>query len=251
MSFPIVTNSGGQIGTGLLYSNVVYFPTNTSPSGARVISWTIPPGVTTVRVRLWGGGGGGDANNSPGGGGGFALKTITNLPAGTVTVTIGAAGSGGTPGTAGTSSFGAYVSATGGRNTPSTGGSGSGGDINMNGSASSYVYIAGSAGNLFIPFTGVATTEILYTNNNVLAALTLMASPTNALDRIGTGYLFGIPSKATVGYNTNSFTTVPDPNVSYFGNGAGGYFTSTTNGTYPAGGATSGSGGGGLVIVEY
>lgn len=69
-------------------------------------TFTVPAGVTAVRVRMWGGGGG-----SAGGGGGFALKIITGLsPAATIAVTVGAAGGG----AGGTSSFGAYVSATGG-----------------------------------------------------------------------------------------------------------------------------------------
>ena len=255
MSFPVLTSGGGQIGTGLIYSNVVYFPTYASVDSARVVSWTIPPGVTTCRVRLWGGGGGAPGSSLAGGGGGFAIKTVTGLtPGGTVTVTIGTGGQANNPGTGGTSSFGAYVSATGGRNTPSTGGAGSGGDINMNGAATSVAGSGGNAGNLFIPFTGVLSTEILYNGGTSgFAALTLMGNPTNPLDKIGTGYLFGIPSTAVFGNNQFSLTIVASPVVTYFGNGAGGNTgTSGYNGTYPGGGGTYGnSGGAGLVVVEY
>ena len=252
MSFPVLTNSGGQIGTGLLYSNVVYFPTIPGSSGGRVVSWTVPPGITTCRVRVWGGGGAGYSIGSiSGGGGGFALETVTVTPGDTVTVTLGTGGTGGnTPGTGGTSSFGAYVSATGGRNTPTTGGAGSGGDINMNGAAGVSV-IGGNAGNLFIPFTGVSGTEILTGSSQ--GALTLMGTPTNPLDKIGTGYLFGVPSTSVLGYNVSSLTSLPTPATTTFGNGAGGT-NSVVAGTYPGGGGSytsNGNGAGGLVIVEY
>ena len=92
-------------------------------------TFTIPSGITSVRVRLWGSGVTGFANGhggyNGGGGGGFAMKTITGLtPGGTVAVTV-------SPSSASTTSFGAYVSATGGGG--STGGTGSGGDINNSG----------------------------------------------------------------------------------------------------------------------
>jgi len=255
MSFPIVTNSGTavQIGTGLLYSNVVYFPTWPYQNyGSRVVSWTVPTGVTTCRVRVWGGGGSGAAGIA-GGGGGFVLKTITSLPAGTVTVTVGVGGNAGNnPGTGGTSSFGAYVTATGGRNNPSTGGAGSSGDINMNGSASTVAQIGGNAGNLFIPFTGVSGTEILHLGGSPEVALTIMGTPTNGLDKIGTGYLFGLPSTAVIGTQMNSLSTSTSPNIESFGNGVGGNSSIQGTGTYPGGGGANGGGGaGGLVIVEY
>jgi hypothetical protein len=123
-------------------------------------TFTVPAGVTACKVTVVGGGGGGGNayNNStvaPGGsGGGTAIKWITGLTAGdTVSVTIGAGGTGGTaypstsPGTTGgTSSFGTYCSATGGaggRNSGSPqqgihlsgqhGGVGTGGDLNISG----------------------------------------------------------------------------------------------------------------------
>lgn len=90
-------------------------------------TFTVPDGITSIRVRLWGGGGRA--------GGGFAIKTITALtPGASVAVTVGAAGS--VTAAGGTSSFGAYVSATGGESNSSGtsyGGVGSGGDFNSQG----------------------------------------------------------------------------------------------------------------------
>ena len=97
-------------------------------------TFTVPSGVTAVKVSLCGGGGNGNAGNAcstggAGNGAGVAIKYITGLtPGSTVTVTVGNAG--------GTSSFGAYCSATGGGNGSiggaATGGTASGGDLNFN-----------------------------------------------------------------------------------------------------------------------
>lgn len=99
-------------------------------------TFTVPSGVTAVKVTVVGGGGGGGgayyqgcANyGGSGGTSGSGSVFVTGLtPAGTVSVTIGAGGTGGTGTGAGTSggttSFGAYASATGGGG----GGSGDGG----------------------------------------------------------------------------------------------------------------------------
>lgn len=82
-------------------------------------TFTVPSGVSSVKVTVLGGGGGGGAvasnytTSSGGGGGGYAFKYITGLVSGAaITVTVGNGGASGAAG--GTSSFGAYCSATGG-----------------------------------------------------------------------------------------------------------------------------------------
>ena len=223
---------------------------------SRVVSWIVPPGITRVRARVWGGGGGATTADS-GGGGGFAMKTVTVAPGDSITVTIGMGGPTSTGGQGSTSSFGGYVSATGGRNLAGTGGiagAGSSGDINMNGSGTmTSEQMGGTAGNLFIAFTGTSADGIQQTVSSI-PVLTLMGTPANPLDKIGTGYLFGVPSRAFVGYHQNAVATDPNPDTTYFGNGAGGNASVSPekSGTYPGGGASySARGAAGLVIVEY
>jgi len=137
------------------------------------VSWVCPPGVTSVRARIWGGGGGGGgaSNNGSGGGGGgagYSEGIVSVVPGNSYPVVVGAGGTAGTTaptagGIGGTSSF-AAISATGGNGGlvstggatgPSLGGQGSGGTIlNVPG--------AGGAGGSFIassplPGTGGGT----------------------------------------------------------------------------------------------
>jgi len=143
-----ITNGAGAItiaasGGGSGFSNIQVFTSNGT--------FTVPTGITKVKVTVVGGGAGGafGANvptcpfspigGTGGGAGGAAIEIISGLtPGGTVAVTVGAAGGlgnicTGTGQTAGgTSSFGAYCSATGGA-TSTVGGLGSGGDLNIRG----------------------------------------------------------------------------------------------------------------------
>jgi hypothetical protein len=121
-------------------------------------TFTIPAGVTALKVTVVGGGG----NSGPaetnfytfgigGGGGGAAIKYLTSLTSGnTLSVTVG--GAGGTSsvasGTQSITTISATGGATGGRNPQSPicdgalGGSGSNGDININGGGSTAGYLA-------------------------------------------------------------------------------------------------------------
>lgn len=124
-------------------------------------TFTVPAGITKVKVTVVGGGGNGagataNGGYAGGGAGGAAIKVVSGLtPASTVSVTVG--------GIAGTSSFGAHCSATGGTSAPTNGtdasyagGSGSGGNINFNGEpgVSSLGSAAGGAGGSSILGTG-------------------------------------------------------------------------------------------------
>jgi hypothetical protein len=113
-------------------------------------TFTVPAGVTKVKVTVVGAGGGGSTTTG-GGGGGAAIKIVSGLtPGGTVAVTVGTGGAGRAAGTTtagavgGTSSFGAFCSASGGGGGPwgqgigALGGIGSDGDLNIAGGATGY-----------------------------------------------------------------------------------------------------------------
>jgi hypothetical protein len=124
-------------------------------------SWTVPAGVTRVKVRAWSGGGGGSGCTSgsitgAGGAGGYGEKHITGLvPGATVSCTIGAGGAGGASGanagSAGTAtSFGSFVTITGGSGGSSAsggaGGVASGADLGITGGTGAGTLSTGPVG---------------------------------------------------------------------------------------------------------
>ena len=117
-------------------------------------SWTVPPGIFSISVRVIGGGGGGGSQGG-GGGGHMDSGVFSVTPGDTHEVTIGAGGTGGTTGTAGgITSFGSLLSASGGSGGTSTrgGDGGSDGGVVVNssgtfrGGAASYGGGGGSGG---------------------------------------------------------------------------------------------------------
>jgi hypothetical protein len=154
------TQSGGQGGPGAVIIN--YDTYNTvmfvNVGAGSTFSWTVPTGVTSVKVwaiGAGGGGGGSDATDSSSGGGGGAggiAYKVFNVTAGqTITGTMGAGGAGGVDannGNTGGSSSATYngvtITATGGGGgrfnsvTPATGGTGTGGDFNATGGQGGY-----------------------------------------------------------------------------------------------------------------
>ena len=66
------------------------------------VTWTVPAGVTSVEVELWGGGGGGSAilaNPGNGGGGGAYVRAVEAVtPGEVITYAVGAGGGGGAGG---------------------------------------------------------------------------------------------------------------------------------------------------------
>ena len=112
-------------------------------------TWTVPAGVTSATIKLWGAGGGSGGNGyieggGGGGGGAFASKVLTVTPAQVLSFTVGTGG-----GAGGYNGFGQTVGATGTASTHSTitaggglgggdgvggaGGAASGGDVNTSG----------------------------------------------------------------------------------------------------------------------
>ena len=151
------------------FSRMVTFTTPTTTSTSTAFS--VPNGVTSIRVRLCGGGGGGGAGMSNlggggGGGGGFTEGIVTVSPGQVIPVIIGAGGTGaissGQDATAGAASyFGSIMSATGGSpgasaTTFASGGMpgvGAGGSLNTAGGYGS----DGNAGTLIFPGNGGAS----------------------------------------------------------------------------------------------
>ncbi len=191
--------------------------------------WTIPWGVQLLSVRgLWaGGGGGGGASGassvgSGGGGGGFAEGVFAVTPGSQVTLTVGAAGTGGTPGSdgaaGGTSSFGALLTAAGGS--------------------------AGRAG-----INGIATAAGVGGGASIAGGVT---GRTRGGGSGATGFQGGNSFVAGVGGDAHqsgtsgpitSNSTTPQTGATGTGNGQGG-------GGGVAGG-NGGNGGAGLIIVEF
>lgn len=147
VQFPDSTIQTTAATGGSFFTRRVVFTSSTS--------WTVPSGVTKVKIIATGGGGGGSVSafsfaGSPGGGGGGTGILITNVTAGNVfTITIGAGGTPPTPGSWGNgttggntncynNSTGAQVFAYGGYGglNSNTGGNATGGDFNFQGGPS-------------------------------------------------------------------------------------------------------------------
>lgn len=249
-------------------------------------TFTVPTGITSVRVRVWGAGGAtgadGYGGQNGGGGGGFAMKTITGLtPGATVTITIGL--------TSGqTSSFGAYCSATGGGTRSGSAGAaspgaGSGGDINRSGGyggvgaqSGGYYSGGGGAANWFGNGGDGAGSSNQYVGRARASGGGGAAMNTGCTS--GGGSLFAVGgtinsyAQAT-GYAAISAPTTGNPmnSIDFIGVGGGGFGNayygagqgvngggggggaSGGGGGFPGGGAGSSSGpvGTGLIIVEY
>lgn len=159
----VITIANGQ--TTITAGNIVKYPTSpfipaklgvgslfgfsNSLSFSNSGTFTVPNGVTTIKVRAWGGGGGGGGSSaagaaaSGGGAGGYTEGIYTVIPGTVLTVTIGAGGAGGSGSgfgingnpttvgalcTAGGGARGAG-SASGGQPSAGAGGTASGGNI--------------------------------------------------------------------------------------------------------------------------
>lgn len=147
-----ITNGAGSV---TITSSAAGLPGAQGQAFTSSGTFTIPTGVTAIKMTIVGGGGAGGSTSSTGvqgggGGGGAAIKFLTGLtPGNTLTVTVGAA--------AGTSSVASgtqsitTVSATGGANATNnnftfglggTGGVGSSGDLNIGGTGGGYGFAA-------------------------------------------------------------------------------------------------------------
>lgn len=93
-------------------------------------TWSVPSGVTSITVKMWGGGGGGGGNGGSaqsggaGGGGGYATSILAVTPGESLTIDVGGGGGGATAGCVASGGGGSAGSGT-------TGPGGSGGSLNI------------------------------------------------------------------------------------------------------------------------
>jgi hypothetical protein len=218
-------------------------------------TFTVPAGVSAVKVTVVGGGGGGGTRTTTGisgggGGGGIAIEYITGLTAGTnISVTVGAGGNAATTG--GTSSFAEYCSATGGASsgTNSTagggGGTGSGGNINITGgTGGNGINGSGSGGALQIYSTGAGGGSLSSATDGYSWFVTDVCIITDSGfgGTAGTGYFGGVggASQRRAGASFN----LTGLNGTVYGNGGSGAYR--VSGTQ-----TGGLGSAGIVVVEW
>ena len=128
----MVYSKGGAVTDGYYYNSGTsaaptwsYFLTTASASTGCFTNWqlftadgtfTVPTGITKIKVCVYGGGGGGRQGSigggSGGGAGGYAEGTYTVVPLTNYTVAVGTGGAGNSNGNS--SSFGVLISASGG-----------------------------------------------------------------------------------------------------------------------------------------
>jgi hypothetical protein len=228
-------------------------------------TFTVPAGVTSLKVSVLGAGGGGgtttaDRRWSTGGGaGGGAIKFVAVTPGQQIAVTIGA-GAYNTAG--GTTSFGAFVSATGGAlagnyaysdyaTRTTAGGVGVGGDLNFTG--------ASAVGSHFVRSDKVTSVSRLLTSGVGFFNTTingrqfeLFTSGDPALTGIGQerAMLFGVlPSLTYRVYTAGGFSgNLGDARgyPAYFGAGGTPFVDGSRRDTF-----YGGAGGSGACIVEW
>jgi hypothetical protein len=87
-----VTNGFGCTSTAS--TNVTVVPVVIPFTGADA-SYTVPAGVTKIRVKMWGAGGGGGQSGGPGGGGAFVEGDLCVTPGEVLTLIVGGGGLGG------------------------------------------------------------------------------------------------------------------------------------------------------------
>lgn len=172
-----VVVTGSYSGThieNIHYSGTVIAPISQTFSTSG--SFTVPAGVTSIKVEAWGAGGGGagstnNSGGSGGGGGAYSTNISSVTPGQVISYTVGTGGAGGAwnanSGTAGSSSTILTLTASGGTGgtknggTAGTGGSASGGTTNKNGvnGVIGVLYNGGNGGNGGNGATGGAGTN--------------------------------------------------------------------------------------------
>ena len=205
-------------------------------------TFTVPAGVTSISVKVWGGGGGGGAGGSSaaggaGGGAGYVSGTITVTPGETLDVYVGGGGAAGTRNTSGGGGGGGGSSTIYRSTTPlavSSGGGGGGGGRNT----STHIGGAGGAGGGAAGINGSASLA----NGGGGGGSTVGGTAGSGTNSGTAG------SSLTGGLGANGSTGSSDGSGAIGGlafGGNGGAVTSTTRAGGGGGGAGNFGGGGG------
>lgn len=134
----------------LVWSDMCEFKNRAVFTALGALNWTVPAGITRIRVEAWGGGGGG-GYTSGGAGGGYISAVFTVTPGTIIAISNGTAGDGTT---AGTGTFGGNTLVTVGAYTVTANGGGganlaqyaTGGNGNVSGGYNNYTVIKGEDG---------------------------------------------------------------------------------------------------------
>lgn len=222
---PLNANRVEKCSVGGSSHNVEAFRTAGGP-----FTWTVPPGVTSITVEVWGAGGGGCGEaGGAGGAGGYALCQGNVISGQTYTYSIGAGGLGGGPWTSGcpgTSAGGATRFMGPGIDCVATqGGAGSGG-----GGAGGSGYGAIGVNGLKLALIGGAGQDLFTDNQQAKGG----DAPRGGMGGLGSGMGHGDLASARVIYSGMS------P-----GGGGGAEYKSSSTAFY------GGNGGDGMVQITY
>lgn len=197
---------------------ILTFPRSYLTSGG---GWTVPSGVTDVKLLVVGGGGGGGSRHGGGGGAGALIYDAAANVSGTLKVQVGQGGNGGSSGQS--SFFGNLELKGGGRGAGSAGSAQTGGSSGGRGSNTAAPASATGTGNFNGGGNGAGTTDGNYAGGGGGGAISVGSNAaTNAAGSGGAGFVSNITGAS----------------VCYAAGGGGGSETTGTAGS--AGTCTSG-----------
>ena len=216
-------------GTG----KVVYAYTGSSQT------FTVPCGVTSLTVKLWGAGGGGASTGGVGGSGAFVSGSLAVTAGNTLTLIVGGGGAYGGSGVAGTGGYG------GGGSTTAYGGGGGGRSAIQLTAGTDWVTAGAGAGGGYANSStyggaGGATTGGSGGSNTSYSGYTGGSGGTTLAGGSG-----GSGSTVTTGNSGSSQTGASGPGSTYKGGGGGGGYFGGGSGYGSGSGSTYYSSGGG------
>ena len=179
-SIPYVYMSGAASPYTIYYNSFAPGPLVVGATGTG--SWTVPAGVTSVKIELWGGGGGGGYVYGGGAGAYVSTSSVPVTPGSTITYTI----AGGGPGGATTAVAGGTGYRNGGAGPGSSNRSGSGGGGSSDVTNGTWIYIASGGGGSGRTAGGAATSNVGGAGAPPHGSTTITAAAVHPLVRLAT-----------------------------------------------------------------